>query len=786
MAWTSISTRLAGLPRIIAGPMVRRTTNNSVSVWIACKGTENPELIIYSDVAGNTVLGRKKSPTLKIGKSIHVAVITVTGLNLVADKIYYYDVQLAAGTGLAANGVLSAGAGGISKVVYGTDTLPSFILPADVPDRLRLLHGSCRKPHGGEDSPLDTDAMEAVDYMLDAQYKNPARRPQQLYLTGDQIYADDVSPLLLFMLRDAEEKLMGWAQREALPDPINPPIDMRPMHRHHAVHKVGFTSDFEVCGSHLFLLGEFYAMYLFAWSKELWPDVNDLPSFADYQTFAQELYQIARRYSPPVDDVTKCKEVYNADKAKITTFYNSLDKVRKAFANISTYMMFDDHEITDDWYLNRKWFDGLTSNGSRIIQNGLSAFAVFQAWGNMPADFEANKPKAVLTALEQLTIGAEAGPAPANQWNSLQTNLLPTLNGNNLEGPIMWSFSLIFAAFNVIVIDSRTNRRLYPKYPGLLSEKALKEQITDRLVQKVPNHYFTLVIAPAPVFGVPLLEELIQPSLPPTMTDFETWSADNVTFQSFLNELCPFGRVLLLSGDVHYSFSNSVDYWRNNKKAKFVNLIASSLKNSTGGTKKLSDAINNRIPDQLLGIQNNGIFVGWKNDTDGVLSENTLYTLFALKIGPFKIRVKKIPETYHVLPLREPSGIESSLGGSGGYLVTRQWVDPNHPPDLEYRITFWIDTRSDADREAVTPPPTARARGQAYISAATHRNEHTLVGSNALGEIVFSWSNVEQQKILFHRIWTKRGTLFKAFTIHVANFGIPDDTQKPSLLGRVE
>ena len=41
----------------------------------------------------------------------------------------------------------------------------------------------------------------------------------------------------------------------------------------------------------------------------------------------------------------------------LTTFFDGLPKVRRALANVATYMVFDDHDVTDDWNIGRAWRD---------------------------------------------------------------------------------------------------------------------------------------------------------------------------------------------------------------------------------------------------------------------------------------------------------------------------------------------------------------------------------------------------------------------------------------------
>ena len=73
--------------------------------------------------------------------------------------------------------------------------------------------------------------------------------------------------------------------------------------------------------------------------------------------------------------------------------------LRKVLANTPTYMIFDDHEVTDDWNLNDSWTQAVMGRplGVRIIANGLAAFWAFQAWGNAPEVYD---PKTFVQVIE--------------------------------------------------------------------------------------------------------------------------------------------------------------------------------------------------------------------------------------------------------------------------------------------------------------------------------------------------------------------------------------------------
>ena len=69
-------------------------------------------------------------------------------------------------------------------------SLPTFFLQGKR-SPLNLLYGSCRKLHGkGE------DCLALADEIIASSVEDLNKRPSALFLTGDQIYADDVAIIL--------------------------------------------------------------------------------------------------------------------------------------------------------------------------------------------------------------------------------------------------------------------------------------------------------------------------------------------------------------------------------------------------------------------------------------------------------------------------------------------------------------------------------------------------------------------------------------------------------------
>ena len=110
--------------------------------------------------------------------------------------------------------------------------------------------------------------------------------------------------------------------------------ELRPGKRKQLVRKTAaFTT--EDPESHLLTLGEYYAMYLFTWSDVLWP--VQFPEFDDVKN----------------DSLKHSK--YDSERKKLLEFRKAIPQVRRALANVPTYMMIDDHDITDDWNRLRAW-----------------------------------------------------------------------------------------------------------------------------------------------------------------------------------------------------------------------------------------------------------------------------------------------------------------------------------------------------------------------------------------------------------------------------------------------
>jgi hypothetical protein len=776
MSWKPLIERLEQLPIVLAGPILRRSEPDAVTIWLVLKESRTVTLNIF-DLAGNVLItGSHK--TIQIGVHVHLVTVTAkTSINkLLAGEDYLYNIDLGNGENFNSPNILKNQFFN-SNITYSKYKLPSFALPPTDIDDLRLVHGSCRKAHGES-----IDALATVDKMIkEALSRDAKKRPHQLFLTGDQIYADDVADVLLFMIRDASETLLGWS--EVLPDVENIE-ELNPGKRNNiATNIAGLTSSINkinrvnnISKSHLFAFSEFLMMYLFVWSDILWVHPEDFPTLAEVH--------------PNTTLSRKAKTLFNDEVEELKDFHSTIPEVRRALANIPTYMIFDDHEITDDWNLNLAWCDRIYTKplGRRIIQNGLLAYALCQGWGNTPAQFTSNQSgEKLLQAAETWFLsGGENTSALAAIEKYLGIPNIADISSSNprrlTPNPeaLIWHYTINAPGYEVIVLDTRTQREFPGQnfdFPALLSQEACDTQITQ--APHTEGLKITLVVSPSPVIGVPFLETIQRYAKSITEKlgtaawgyDTEAWGLQTPAFERLLATLalrklpCNNSRIVILSGDVHYSFSARLQYscirpFENSESINTEMIItqftSSSFKNEAsgfGGSHSLHNA--GFFPVESINNLPSSEILGWSNPSSQELEIGLSYTF--------------IDDIVHVIPWR--------LKGNpamADLIDERSWfraLKVQKKPDWWYRIDFLLAEyeqvqvpleKHPSESIAYILPLPGQDRTKAlatYLSKAKNHREYRnqwgsgkeIVGVNNIGEITFELTN--GREIAIQTLW---------------------------------
>ena len=815
MAWTSLKDSLSRKPRVLAGPILRNVTSTSVTVWLAMRAGGDVTLTVLDALNAPMATGQRH--TVAIGTQLHIVCVTaVPTVDLVEGVIYRYNLAFAFDDGQAMDLPTATGTQTVpAAFAYVPFGLPSFCLPPASLDDLRILCGSCRIPHGN-----GRDCFSIGDKLIAQAASNPLGRPHQLLLTGDQIYADDVSASQLMVLSDAAHVLLGW--KEQIPyDDAGGKADvdkLLPFLRRDPLEAAGFTS--EDLDGQLLSLGEYLCMYIMVWSDVLWP--ADMPTFTDVADATRVVLggdPIA--FSTWFGQRAKKGHHFGMDREakNLALFRQDLPDVRRMMANIPSYMICDDHEVTDDWNMTRDTCKSLYGHplGLRVAQNALVAYSLCQHWGNVPEVFEGIGPgKAMLDLLNGTDAARYETNSPALRKLVAvhEESVLATQPDNAVfhdPDSLIFNFTVEGPGHQVIFTDSRSWR----SFPtgrvggGVLMPSA---QLAQQIVATPPaSERFVIVVMTT---NAPAVEPIRSAARHDGIANFfehypdvyEAWELPSIHFDRLmvsLTEKLPLvdgqrtGAIALLSGDVHFSFATRLVYKATTRlgdvqpqpaKAVIAQLVASSLRKETDSTlgfhRKGYAYAPNPIAWLLIPKTTPQGYAGWN---EPVGSEKIVGQRGLAVAGSF-VPLFTIALDQPTLPTT-PDGW--FLGNA---------VDPQTPPDYSYRLDYLTppDVSVPVDTTPIPPLPAGSTPDQRKMAAEALRLAATkyrmynaggkinkVIGTNNLCEITFDWhpTNVSLRRLHHTVRWRKDKDSEVELSDYVVSLD-PDDTKFPDLVPR--
>ena len=607
--------KFSSLPLVLAGPILRRVESNQACVWIACSKPTVVKMYVYrvSDLQTSNTLSRHRKESqrkpcpigsgiakpVQLGKNLYVSLVTATPITAEDDfsgatttiavgpnkpqssraatnysavtfptgELLAYDLEFVVQDTYVGHdgnsddvstpelltlkdlGLVS----GKNSIAYGKQQLEqigktNYVEPIELPtffvgreinkrgsDFLNILYGSCRKLHGN-----GSDSLAAADLVIAANLRNIEKRPSGLFLIGDQIYADDVAGPLIHYLTSFGITLLGFEERI---NGINTRLtEIAIGKRQQLIHEhAKFTSS--SAGNHLLSFGEFAAMYLVAWNAENWPD--KFPNFPQEQVNKEQEKEKRKKYQLEIEQLENARRV--------------LPAVRRVLANIPTYMICDDHEITDDWNITKQWIENVNSSscGKQVMANGLAAYWAFQAWGNKPHSFSDDFILKITEYLHELS--------RSNNHNSRSDYNKSTAT---LQDDLLkfhgWTFDCPTYPVTLF-LDCRTQRK-YDSFngpPQLVNEDELHSLLHASQKAGYRMGDPIIIVVPTPVLGFDLVEkmqEVLAVFSSVYEIDLEIWSANKSGFARLLTfilkNMNP-SHCIFISGDVHYGFTIS-------------------------------------------------------------------------------------------------------------------------------------------------------------------------------------------------------------------------------------
>lgn len=585
------------LPKILAGPIIRRTTFEEVNIWLATsipfpQYPEEVRLELFNtdeDYFEFPTLDEESfSRSVQLGKNLFLHIITAVPIdNLPFGVPIAYDIVIKNKLSSQKKSFLETS--DLKQIILKGFKLPTFILP-DPDFDFHAIYGSCRKLHGPP-----PDMMIAVDKIIN---EKPDGRPNYLFLGGDQIYADDVAQVILNRVFEFGKILIG--REESIPG--LPKKAVQPSSRPYYLNNLLKTLSSTHKNFHLLTFGDYIATYLLAWNGSLWAEVE--------------------KFQLPFENL----------RPKIVSDKGSFSS-RRILANCITYMIFDDHEVTDDWFLNSQWRKQVLAHKpvKRIITNGMAAYALFQGWGNNPKSFNDNILNKIGNfALKGINEDEATKELLNHSWSFLAPTSPPTLfldtRTNRAESPKIKDKNWVIVPNERVpnFIDNIKTRNVNrnSKAPRLLGERE-RNIISNSLLTQVKSDKPLIIVAASPIFGFKPLEEIQEAigKFSPETGDLESWAANSMNLIDIVSLILESSAnpIIILSGDVHYGFEISISITAKNTSKQVVQFCSSAIKNRPeGGQKFFLKYILDRFRRDILNLP-----IGWwfipKNDDGHIL-----------------------------------------------------------------------------------------------------------------------------------------------------------------------
>ncbi len=284
--------------------------------------------------------------------------------------------------------------------------------------------------------------------------------------------------------------------------------------------------------------------------------------------------------------------------------------LRWLLSTIPTAMIFDDHDVRDDWNISESWVQDMRAKGwwSERIVGALSTYWIYQHLGNLsPAELEADPLYArVLEAEDAKSILSEFAIAAEREG-----------------GGSLWSFSRQLAGTRLVVLDGREGRVLSGGRREVLDESEwrwLEGELTGEFDHVLIASTLPVLLAPTLHYVEAWNEAVCDGRWGRTAAglaeklrraiDLEHWAAFQSSFHRMIDLIIQVGSgrrgpppasIVLLGGDVHQAYLESVGFRASSQVESAVyQAVCSPIRNQLG-----------RRERRMLTIARRSRIVGW-------------------------------------------------------------------------------------------------------------------------------------------------------------------------------
>lgn len=317
-----------------------------------------------------------------------------------------------------------------------------------------------------------------------------------------------------------------------------------------------------------------YAVRMASQAHEDWPDaflmVGD-------QIYADETSPAVQRFIRARRDVSRAPHLEVADFEEYTRLYYEswgAPNVRWLLSNLPTSMIFDDHDVRDDWNTSHAWRIDMQATPwwEERITGALMSYWIYQHLGNLsPAGIAADDTYRAVR-------GAPDGAAILRPFAQAADREADGAKG------AMWSYRRDFGPVRLLVIDSRCGRILADGRRSMVSEAEfqwIERQVEDGRFDHLVVGTSLPWLLPRALHDLESFDEAISAGSRGRLAarfgewlrravDLEHWAAFRASFDR-LGRLfarvargehgdTPPATICVVSGDVHHTYISEAEY----------------------------------------------------------------------------------------------------------------------------------------------------------------------------------------------------------------------------------
>jgi hypothetical protein len=335
-----------------------------------------------------------------------------------------------------------------------------------------------------------------------------------------------------------------------------------------------------------------YARRMATRAPEDWPQA--LFMLGD-QVYADEPSEPTREWLAARRDTTKAPFEQVANFEEYTHLYHEAwgtPEVRWLLSVMPSSMIFDDHDVLDDWNTSRAWRDEMqaTSWWEERITGALSSYWVYQHLGNLsPAGLEADETYARVRA-------AADGEAVLRAFAQAAD-----LEADGARGAL-WSYRRDFGGLRLLIIDSRAGRILQGDKRLMVGEREfawIEEQVSDGAYDHLVIGTSVPWLLPRALHDVESANEALCDGSRGRLVarvsehvrravDLEHWAAFDDSFERLARLIGRIGSgedgtpapatICVISGDVHHTYVSEAAY-RHPMQSRVYQLTCSPMHN---------------------------------------------------------------------------------------------------------------------------------------------------------------------------------------------------------------